>query len=110
MTITKIIEVILLQPGLLKYLSTYYMWHSFQEQNYITVCGVKLSYFTIYHSVLRAKLEQPKFSLLTHELDRVDSRLAQLIVTESLMYGFIGVYMPTVCLSQKLVVFEPDRF
>lgn len=53
MTLYKLAEIKLTKPEVLKKLTEYAMWQSFMINNEITITGVKLSQYVIFHSILR---------------------------------------------------------
>jgi len=53
MTLSRIAEIILMQPSLLGKLNSYAMWQAFQLSNHINISGHTLDQYEIYHSIYR---------------------------------------------------------
>jgi hypothetical protein len=66
MTLFRFAELFLIQPKLVKELTSYAMWQSFWVNNFFYIKGSRISQYEILHSFVRQSKKLPRYSRFMH--------------------------------------------
>lgn len=97
LTLYKLAEISLVQPGILKRMDSFAMWHTFWETTTVYISKLKVSLSTIIFSFLRQHQQLPQFSVILPEKQQsalFDSDIRPLIVEHPEPFNFYGVFIP----------------